>query len=115
MPPAEDFVRCWEAAWNARDVEALLGLFHEGATFSSPFAARLMGGSGEMRGIDEIRAYWGKGLELLPDLHFVVERWFVGVNALVIQYRNQTGSVVDEVLLFDGELIVAGFGTYLPQ
>ncbi|MGI3785164.1 MAG: hypothetical protein ACRYG2_30765 [Janthinobacterium lividum] len=37
---------------------------------------------------------------------------FVGVDALVIQYRNQRGNVVDEVLIFDGDLVRSGHGTY---
>jgi hypothetical protein len=115
MPPAEAFVRSWEAAWNARDLEAVLAHFDDDATFASPFAARLMGGSGRLRGIDEIRAYWTRGLELLPGLRFEVERWFGGVDVIVIQYRNQAGDVVDEVLIFEGDRVVAGYGTYPPD
>jgi hypothetical protein len=38
---------------------------------------------------------------------------YVGVNTLVINYRNQLGRLVNEVLIFDGSLVTQGHGTYL--
>ena len=35
------FAAIWCAAWNTRDIEAVLDHFHEDATFISPFARRL--------------------------------------------------------------------------
>jgi hypothetical protein len=42
-----------------------------------------------------------------------VEALYVGVSTIVINYRNHRGSLVNEVLRFDGELVVEGHGTYL--
>ena len=36
------FAADWLAAWNAHDVEAVLRHFHDEASFTSPFAARLL-------------------------------------------------------------------------
>ena len=38
---------------------------------------------------------------------------YVGVNTLAINYRNQLGRLVNEVLIFDGSLVTQGHGTYL--
>ena len=38
---------------------------------------------------------------------------YVGVDTLVINYRNQTGGLVCEVLTFVDGLVVSGHGTYL--
>jgi len=38
---------------------------------------------------------------------------YVGLTTLVINYRNQKGGLVNEVLTFDGPLVVSGHGTYL--
>jgi hypothetical protein len=38
---------------------------------------------------------------------------YVGVNTLAINYRNQLGQLVNEVLIFDGLLVAQGHGTYL--
>jgi hypothetical protein len=40
---------------------------------------------------------------------------YVGISTLVINYRNQAGGVVNEVLTFDGALVREGHGTYLTQ
>lgn len=37
------------------------------------------------------------------------------VNTLVINYRNQGGGVVSEVLIFDGSLVKEGRSTYLAE
>jgi hypothetical protein len=38
---------------------------------------------------------------------------YVGVETLVINYRNQKGNFVNEVLVFEGDVVVEGHGTYL--
>jgi hypothetical protein len=107
------FSAAWLAAWNAHDVEAVLAHFHDDVVFTSPTAARVVPGSGGVvRGKEALRAYWSEGLRLVPDLHFVVERVHAGVGVLVITYRNQTGGLVDEVLVFDGGLVVEGHAAY---
>jgi hypothetical protein len=40
---------------------------------------------------------------------------YVGVHTLVINYRNQAGRLVNEVLVFDGALVAQGHGTYLVR
>ena len=53
-----------------------------------------------------------RGLRLIPDLHFEVVAYYVGVDTLVINYRNQKGGLVAEVLTFEGDLVASGHGTY---
>ena len=36
-----------------------------------------------------------------------------GESVVVINYRNQSGALVNEVLEFDGGLVCRGHGTYL--
>lgn len=38
---------------------------------------------------------------------------YVGVDTVVIKYRNQNGGLVGEALRFDGPVVVEGHGTYL--
>lgn len=115
-PDPAAFAAAWEAAWNAHDVEAVLQHFHDDVVFTSPVAARVLPGSGGvLRGKDALREYWTLGLNLIPDLHFTVERVFVGIDVLVIGYRNQRGNLVDEVLVLTNGLVTAGHGTYLPH
>jgi hypothetical protein len=113
---AQRFVEGWVQAWNAHDVDAVLDHFADDAMFSSPLAAQLLDGSdGVLHGKSAIRAYWMRGVELIPDLHFAVVGVYVGLTTVVINYRNQKGGLVNEVLIFDGPLVVSGHGTYLAN
>lgn len=107
------FAAKWCEAWNAHDLDRLLAHFHEDVVFTSPMAAKLVPESqGRVVGKAALRDYWAKGLSLIPDLHFTVEQVFAGVDAIVIQYRNQKRLSVSEVLIFEGGLVRYGAGTY---
>jgi len=70
---AIEFAREWEAAWNRRDVEAVLQHFHEDVVFTSPVAKQIgFAEDGVVRGKDALRRYWTLGLEKTSGLHFQV-------------------------------------------
>ena len=68
-----------------------------------------------MRGKAALRHYWTTALTMLPDLHFDVIGVYQGESTLVINYRNHRGELVNEVLMFDGDLVREGHGTYLAS
>lgn len=108
------FAEGWVNAWNSHDLDAVLSHFADNVVFTSPVVAQFVDGSGGViRGKAALRAYWAEGLRRIPDLHFEVVGVYVGVDALVINYRNQLGRLVNEVLIFDGSLVTQGRGTYL--
>ncbi len=112
-PEPHAFARDWLAAWNAHDVEAVLRHFHDDVVFTSPVAVRVLPeSSGVLRGKDALRRYWTEGLRLIPDLRFTVEAVYAGISAIVITYRNQKNVLVNEVLIFDGDRVREGHGTY---
>lgn len=114
MPTPQTFADAWVKAWNAHDIEAVLAHLHDDVVFSSPVAARVVPESrGVVRGKSALRDYWTTALAGMPDLHFEALAVFRGESSLVINYRNQRGGLVNEVLLFDGELVREGHGTYL--
>jgi ketosteroid isomerase-like protein len=55
---AMEFARDWEAAWNRRDVEAILEHFHDDAVFTT-LVAKEMGFAedGTVNGKDALRRY----------------------------------------------------------
>ena len=112
---AQAFATQWVKDWNAHDIDALLRHFTDDVVFTSPAAVRLLGSDGVIRGKDALRDYWSTGVRLIPDLHFEVVALYAGVNTLVINYRNQSGGLVNEVLTFDGLLVREGHGTYLTE
>lgn len=54
---SEIFAARWAAAWNGRDVEAVLAHFAEDCTFTSPVARQLLGGDGVIRGKGALREW----------------------------------------------------------
>src|SRR5882762_54101 len=98
---AQKFADRWVADWNSHDVERILDHFTEDVTFTSPVAQTLLGGSGVVRGKAALRDYWAHALKRIPDLHFEVVGVYAGVHTLVINYRNQLGRLVCEVLTLD--------------
>ncbi|MGO9974588.1 MAG: YybH family protein [Solirubrobacteraceae bacterium] len=110
---ATKFVAEWERAWNARDLDSLLGHFSDAVVFTSPVAAQILPDcDGVIRGKEALRRYWAEGLRRIPDLRFEVESVYAGVRTIVINYRNQAGGCVCEALTFDGPFVVAGDATY---
>ncbi|MER5353743.1 nuclear transport factor 2 family protein [Kitasatospora sp. NPDC002551] len=113
---AQRFAEEWVATWNSRDLEGVLAHYTDDVVFVSPRAVSVLGEpSGEVRGKDALRAYWGKALALLPGLHFTLDSVRVAVDTIVIDYRNERGVAVAEALTFRDGLVCRGFGAYGPE
>ncbi len=111
---ATAFSQQWARSWNTHDVEAVLRHFHDDVVFTSPVAAELLPQTaGVVHGKPALRRYWTAALQRIPDLRFVVEGVYQGVDTIVIAYRNQNNNLVNEVLKFQDNLVVEGHGTYL--
>ena len=107
------FVDGWLRAWNAHDLDGVLSHFADDVVFSSPVARRLIEGTdGVVRGKAALRAYWAEGLRRIPDLHFELVDVYTGVDTIVVNYRNQRGGAVAEVLRFRDGLVAWGCGAY---
>jgi hypothetical protein len=58
------FAEEWVAGWNSHDLERILTHYADDVVFSSPHIIERLGKpSGEVHGKDELRAYWGSGLQ----------------------------------------------------
>jgi len=112
---AHRFADQWIKNWNAHDLDSLLAHFADDVVFTSPVAARILGGDGVVRGKTALRAYWEAALRANPDLQFELVGRYAGVHTLVINFRNHKGGLANEVLVFEGPLIVQGHGTYLEE
>ena len=113
-PDVVAFSERWVGAWNAHDVESVLDHFDENVVFTSPVAAKLLPETaGVIRGKSALRDYWTQALQHIANLRFVVEGVYEGIDTIVINYRNQDGGLVSEVLRFNDGLVIDGHGTYL--
>lgn len=103
------FAKQWIAAWNRRDVEEVLGHFHDEAVFVSPVAQQIgFDSHGIVNGKPALRRYWISALKVNPDIHFELADVYRGIDTIVIAYRNQRSQRRLESLRFENGLIVRG-------
>ena len=93
----------WVDAWNAHDLDLIMSHYEEGIELTSPVAGQLSGTSdGTIRGKANLRAYFQRGLEAYPELHFRLEDVLWGVNSVVLYYTNQKGTHTAEFMELSG-------------
>ena len=89
----------WIAAWNAHDLDLIMTHYDESVELTSPVAARLLGTpDGKVSGKPNLRAYFQRGLQAFPDLHFHLEDVLWGIHSLVLYYTNQKGTRTAEFM-----------------
>lgn len=66
------FAEAWVAAWNRRDVDAVLTHYADDAQFVSPVAHNVVGRP-VLRNKKEIEQYWRAALERIPSLEFKLD------------------------------------------
>ena len=65
-------------------------------------AEKILGsGNKSVRGKENVRIYWEKGMQFIPDLHFKLLEVFVGIESLAIYYQNTANTKVVENLFFN--------------
>jgi glutathione S-transferase len=84
---AQAYARRWVAAWNARNLEAVLALFTENAVLLSPKAESFIGHA-RVEGKAALRAYWTTALEKITALEFTYEAadWDAAGSTLLVVY-----------------------------
>jgi ketosteroid isomerase-like protein len=91
--------REWVAAWNAHDLEAIVAHYEDAVELTSPVAAQLMGTTdGKVVGKASLRAYFQRGLQAYPELHFDLEDVLWSVGSVVLYYTNQKGTRTAEFM-----------------
>jgi ketosteroid isomerase-like protein len=89
----------WVAAWNSHDLEAILTHYEDAVELTSPAAAQLLGTpDGKVVGKPNLKAYFQRGLQAYPELHFRLEDVLLGVNSVVLYYTNQKGTHTAEFM-----------------
>jgi hypothetical protein len=111
---AQALAQRWIAAWNAHDLAAILVLYTDDFSMSSPYIAEVTGeASGRLDGKDAVGAYWRRALVNYPDLEFELLHVFCGVEAIALTYRILGGRMATEFLRLNSEgLISAGVALY---
>lgn len=101
---AAGFAEDWYAAWNAHDLERILRHYVDDVEFTSPFIAVLDDNpSGVLHGKAALRAYFARGLERFPDLHFEPLDLLCGVGSATLYYVSVEGRRAAEVMELTGD------------
>lgn len=108
------FAQAWVAAWNDRDIEAILSHYDENIVFHSPRIAQVQGGvAAFVSGKADLRSYWTRALEKAPKLFFEIDRVFTGSDSVTILYTNHRDQSVTETFVFGtAGLIVEAIAAY---
>jgi hypothetical protein len=91
----------WLAAWNARDLDAIMDCYAEDVDFvASTVVSRWDRPDGRLHGAAELRRHFQKGLELAPELRFSEEALMTTPGGYALLYRRENDNrVLDAVEL----------------
>ncbi len=87
----------WVAAWNAHDLDAIMTHYEDAIELTSPVATQLLS-TPKVVGKVNLRAYFARGLQAYPELHFHLEDVLWGLNTVVLYYTNQQGTRTAEFM-----------------
>jgi steroid delta-isomerase len=104
---ALEFAARWVAAWNRRDVDAVLVHYVDDATFISP-KAQLFVGTSVIRGKAALERYWRTASAKIETLEFRLDRavWDGDGRQLVVFYEANLNGVrtrTCELMSFDDQ------------
>lgn len=93
--------RDWCDAWNRRDLDGIMHHYADDVELSSPTVIKRWGiTDGWLRGKDKVRENFAIGVKA-PNLHFELLDVLLGVNAMSIVYRRETGALVTDLVELD--------------
>jgi ketosteroid isomerase-like protein len=94
----------WLSAWNAHDVEAILACYASDVELVVSTAVRRWGRpDGRLRGRDELRTHFSRGLALAPELRFTEEALLVSPDGYALLYRRENGNRALDAVELDAE------------
>jgi hypothetical protein len=105
----------WCDAWNRHDLDAIMRHYADDVALCSPKVVARRGiPDGWLHGKDRVRAYFAVGLDA-PGLRFDLVDVLLGINAVTIVYRRETGALVTDLLELNeqglGRRVVVCYGT----
>jgi len=106
--PPDDFARGWIRDWNRHDLDAILEHYAEDVVFRSPKVLGYTGGKTDtIRGRENLRPYFARGLAFRPDLKFSDPQPTWDRDGLALIYAGEDGSTAVETMTLDAEGRVA--------
>jgi hypothetical protein len=113
----EAIITDWIEAWNTHDLERIMHHYADDVEFTAQTViARWGKADGKLKGKEELKLHFSKGLTLAPDIHFTVEEILWAPNGYAVLYHRENGNrVLDAVELNEEGLAEKVTAYYLKQ
>lgn len=99
---AKKFANTWIESWNSHDLDNILTHYSDDIEITTPMIKLAAGiDSGSLKGKENVRGYWKKALEKIPDLHFELYEVTSGVNSVALFYKSVMNKKAVEVMFFN--------------
>jgi ketosteroid isomerase-like protein len=93
----------WFAAFNSKDLERLLALYHDKAEHFSPkLKVRHPETNGLIKGKNALRTWWQDAFDRLPSLHYEIVRFTPHEDRVFMEYVRHVDGEED---LYVGEML----------
>lgn len=112
-PHLKQIAEKWFAAFNEKNIDALLALYDDNAEHFSPkLKVRQPETKGLIKGKQQLHDWWKDAFDRLPTLHYKPNYFIAGTNSIFMEYvrsvQGEPDMVVGEVLFFrDGKIIAS--------
>lgn len=86
---AKKFANTWIESWNSHDLNDILNHYSDDIEITTPMIKLAAGiNSGSLKGKENVKEYWRKALERIPDLYFELYEVTSGVNSVALFYKS---------------------------
>ena len=104
MIATDDFALAWLRDWNRHDLDAILEHYADDVVFRSPKVLSYTGGKTDtIRGRENLRPYFARGLAFRPGLKFSDPLAAWDRDGLALIYSGEDGSVAIETMTLDAD------------
>jgi ketosteroid isomerase-like protein len=100
----------WIDAWNRHDLDAIVDHYADDVVSISPLAVERLGvADGAVRGKDQLRDYFARGIAPGSTLHFELQRVLTSIDGMAIYYTRENGKHCIDVMTFNdaGKVVAA--------
>ena len=99
---AQKFAKEWIKSWNSHNLDDILSHYSDEIEITTPMI-KLAGGieSDSLKGKENVRDYWKKAFEKIPDLKFELYEVASGINSVALYYKSVMNKKAIEVMFFD--------------
>jgi SnoaL-like domain len=103
----------WLSAWNDRDLDGIVACYSEDVDFVAPtVVGRWDRPDGALRGRQELRQHFARGLELAPEIHFSEEALLQTPGGYALLYVRENGNRVLDVVELDSDDLASRVRAY---